>query len=135
MKGKETRIFCCACAAEVRARLTSGTEVYPHRPDLADLPFWRCDACKNFVGCHHKTKNRTQPLGVIADPAMKAARRHIHALLDPIWQNGGLSRKHIYARLTDTLGRQYHTADLRTLDEARDVYKAVKVIAREVQAA
>ena len=123
-------LYCCGCSADVQARLTDGREVYPHRPDLAGLPFWRCDICRNHVGCHHKTKDRTRPLGVIPTAEMKNARRHIHAILDPIWQNGRLSRGYIYARLTKTLGREYHTGDLRTLDEARTVYRAVQDIAR-----
>lgn len=131
MPAPETTIFCCSCACEVKARLTSGAEIYPHRPDLAGLPFWRCDTCRDVVGCHHKTKNRTQPLGVIAGREMKVARQHIHALLDPIWKTGKMKRGHIYARLTETLGRQYHTGELRTLNEARTIYRAVRVIAAE----
>jgi hypothetical protein len=50
-------IFCCECREKVNARLTEGEEIYPHREDLKDLPFWICDKCKNFVGCHHKTDN------------------------------------------------------------------------------
>ncbi|NTG07102.1 hypothetical protein [Rhizobium rhizogenes] len=60
---KKRTLFCCGCQAEVSARLTDGKEIYPHRRDLHDLPFWKCDACKNFVGCHHKTANHTKPLG------------------------------------------------------------------------
>ena len=125
-------IWCCGCNADVQARLANGAEIYPHRLDLAELPFWRCDHCKNFVGCHHKTKNRTQPLGIIATPDIKRARQHIHRILDPIWKDGRLSRKHLYARLTKTLGRQYHTAELRSVDEARAVYRAVQEIARDI---
>ena len=66
------------------ARLTDGKEVYPHRSDLNSLPFWICDRCRNFVGCHHKTKNPTRPLGCIPNKEMKNARKHIHNLLDPI---------------------------------------------------
>ena len=60
---KRRSIFCCGCQRKVDARLTNGEEMYPHRYDLANLPFWKCDVCQNFVGCHHKTKNRTKPLG------------------------------------------------------------------------
>lgn len=126
-------IFCCACATDIPARLTDGREIYPHRPDLFDLPFWRCDTCRNHVGCHHKTADRTNPLGCIPDAEMKKARSHIHARLDPIWKEKRLDRKHLYARLTEVLGRQYHTAELRTIAEARAVYAAVVVIERELR--
>jgi hypothetical protein len=72
-------IYCCKCGGYVNARLTDGKETYPHRPDLYGLPFWRCDTCKNFVGCHHKTKERTRPLGCIPTKAIKDARKKIHA--------------------------------------------------------
>jgi hypothetical protein len=126
------KIYCCGCQHEVNATLVDGSVVYPRRPDLASLPFWQCPECKNFVGCHHKTKKRTKPLGVIADDQIKAARRHIHAILDPLWQTGLISRKTIYSELTRVLGYQYHTAEIKTLDEARLVYRAVKAITRLV---
>jgi hypothetical protein len=125
MTPKNCTIWCCGCNADVAARLTDGQEVYPHCLDLASLPFWRCDACGRFVGCHYKTQDRTRPLGVIPTLAMRHARQHIHSILDPIWKDGRMSRKQIYARLTETLGRQYHTADLRTMDEARMIYREV----------
>jgi hypothetical protein len=69
-------IYCCGCESAVQARLTDGREIYPHRPDLADLPFWKCDGCGNHVGCHHKTNDRTRPLGNIPTPEIRIARKH-----------------------------------------------------------
>lgn len=122
-------IHCCGCAKEVSARFTNGAEVYPHRFDLAELPFWKCDTCKNFVGCHYQTKTPTRPLGCIPTPEMKKARQAIHKLLDPLWKNGKMKRQHIYASLSLKLGRDYHTAELRSVDEARQVYRWVQEIA------
>jgi len=120
-------IYCCGCCENVEPRLTDGAEIYPHRKDLKALPFWKCDKCGNYVGCHHKTKNRTQPLGCIPTPEIKKARQHIHALLDPIWKSGKMKRKELYGELTKRLGWSYHTAKIRSVEEAREVYK----IARE----
>jgi len=129
----ETReIWCCGCGKDVSARLTSGEEVYSHRVDLYDLPFWICDSCNNFVGCHHKTKNRTQPLGVIATQEIKDARRHIHRVIDPIWKQKRMSRGALYRKLAKALDKEeYHTAQIKTIDEARKVYAAGVIIARE----
>ena len=69
---------------DVEVRLTNGAEIYPHRKDLSELPFWKCDTCGNFVGCHHKTGDPTKPLGVIPTSEIKRARQHIHRILDPI---------------------------------------------------
>jgi len=90
------------------------------------LPFWKCDTCNNFVGCHHKTKDRTRPLGCIPTKEIKEARIHIHAILDPIWKSGKIQRKHLYARLSEKLGYQYHTAELRSIEQARKVYRIIR---------
>ena len=118
-------IMCCGCDERVQARLTDGSEIYQHREDLYSLPFWKCDTCGNFVGCHYKTKNRTAPLGCIPTPELKEARKHIHSLLDPIWQSGEMTRKEVYKRLSDELGWKYHTAKIRSIGEARNVYKII----------
>ena len=81
---KTKPIYCCGCATDVNANLKSGKDIYPHRADLHSLPFWMCPTCKNFVGCHHKTRNRTAPLGCIPTTELKNARRHLHALIDPL---------------------------------------------------
>lgn len=120
-------IFCCGCQTDVEARLTSGKEVYSHRPDLHDLPFWKCDTCKNFVGCHHKTKNRTNPLGVIPTPALKAARQEIHRVIDPLWKSGRVGRSQLYSMIGHLIGvEEYHTADVRTVEQAREVVRVAK---------
>ena len=110
-------IYCCNCEAEIDARLTDGSEIYPHREDLESLPFWKCDGCGSYVGCHHKSTNRTKPLGVIPSGRIKEYRRFIHARLDPIWKTKRESRRYLYAELSKVLGRQYHTAELRTEEE------------------
>ena len=121
-------IHCCGCSQKVNARLTDGVEIYPHRKDLKSLPFWKCDDCGNYVGCHHKTKNRTRPLGCIPTKELKDARQHIHKVIDRIWQSGGMTRKQLYKRLSDDLGRNYHTANIRSIEEAREVYRLAKLI-------
>jgi hypothetical protein len=123
-------IYCCGCKQDVNAVLTDGVLIYPHRPDLHHLPFWECPACKNFVGCHHKTKNRTAPLGCIPTKEIKNARKHIHALLDPIWKTGIMRRGAVYAYLSDKMGREYHTAQIRSVEEAREVYRHIQTLIR-----
>lgn len=123
---KVAEIYCSGCGKNVIARLTDGHEIYPHRPDLATLPFWKCDTCGNYVGCHHKTQNRTQPLGCIPTPELKNARQHIHRILDPMWKGrGNKRRREIYQQISDKIGWEYHTANIRTVEEARRVYAVV----------
>ena len=124
------QIWCCGCTADVAARLTDGKEIYPHRPDLGSLPFWKCDSCKNFVGCHHQTADRTRPLGCIPTQAIKDARQHIHRILDPIWKSKRMARGRLYALIAERVGKsEYHTAEIRTVEEARNVYRIVAEIA------
>ena len=122
-------IFCCQCQAKVEARLTDGAEIYPHREDLRFLPFWRCDACKNYVGCHHKTGNPTNPLGHIPNKEIRNARQHIHKILDPLWKGGRYNRRQLYDIISDRMGFDYHTAKIRNIEEARKVYRIVQELA------
>lgn len=122
-------IYCCGCKIDAQARLTDGREIYPHREDLSDLPFWKCDTCKNHVGCHHKTKDRTKPLGNIPTKELKNARQHIHRILDPLWKSGRFKRGQIYAKISNSIGYEYHTAEIKTVDEARKIYKIIKELA------
>lgn len=124
-------IFCCGCQVEVEAVLVDGRECYPHRPDLFSLPFWKCPTCKNFVGCHHKTPQRTRPLGNIPTKEIKAARQHIHRILDPIWKNKVMPRGRVYGKLSKMLGYSYHTGEIKSVEEARKIYAMVKQIAAE----
>jgi len=122
-------IHCCVCGDDVDARLTDGKEIYPHRKDLYNLPFWKCDKCGNYVGCHHKTENKTQPLGVIPSPEIKKARQELHRLIDPIWQSAdqqNAKRKEVYKFISDKIGRKYHTANIRSVKEAQQVIEIVK---------
>ncbi|EHV5556832.1 hypothetical protein K0W35_003512 [Vibrio parahaemolyticus] len=126
-------IYCCGCGCDVKARLTNGKEIYPHRSDLVSLPFWICDTCRNHVGCHHKTNKPTTPLGVIPTQEIKNARRHIHALMDPLWKSGKIKRVKLYARLSKWLGNTYHTGEIRSVEEAREVYRQLLKIRCELK--
>lgn len=129
----ERTIYCCGCGRNVVARLTDGKEIYRHRPDLSVFPFWKCDTCGNYVGCHHKTADRTKPLGCIPTNEIKAARQHIHRILDPLWMGKGKARrKEVYQKIRERLGHEYHTAEIRSVDEARKIYAIVKSIAPTV---
>ena len=113
------------------ARLTNGREIYPHRPDLRNLPFWICDTCKNYVGCHHKTKDRTRPLGAIPTKEVRKGRNEIHKLLDPVWLSApkhliGRTRRKLYGKISEILGYEYHTAELIDMNEIEKVKNIVK---------
>ena len=123
------QIYCCGCGEKVNARLADGREIYPHRRDLGKLPFWKCDDCGNYVGCHHKTKDRTRPLGVIPTAEIKNARQHIHRVLDPLWKSKRFKRGKLYQMISDRIGYEYHTAEIKSVEQAREIYRIVQEIA------
>ncbi len=126
------KIYCCNCEQDVDARLTDGEEIYPSRQDLYHLPFWICDTCRYYVGCHHKTNKPTRPLGVIPTPEIQNARRHLHKLIDPAWKSGAISRTGIYAEISKRIGKKYHTANIRSVEEARQIYRVARSILAEL---
>lgn len=129
---KRMDIWCCGCNATVSARLTDGREIYRSRADLHSLPFWRCDSCRNYVGCHHKTKNRTAPLGCIPTAAIKDTRQKIHRIIDPVWRSKTMTRRQVYDRIAAAIGQdEYHTAEIRTLEQAYAVHAAAQALADE----
>lgn len=74
---------CPAC--DLKARMTTGREVYPHRRDLWEKPVYVCDGCGARVGCHPGT---IKPLGLPVDEATRKARIILHhSLIDPLWKN------------------------------------------------
>lgn len=124
-------IYCTGCHEFVDARLTSGAEMYPHRPDLARKPFWKCE-CGAFVGTHYKTRDHLRPLGYLATPEVKRWRMRIHDLLDPMWQNGLIDRGKAYARISKALGHTYHTGEITDVEQAEFIYGLVKEMRDEL---
>lgn len=116
------KIYCCGCEEHVTPRQTIGSEIYPHWEAGSSIPFFKCDECGNYVGCHKGSKP-LRPLGCIPTVELRGARAAIHAVIDPIWKVHGVNRKQVYADLAKLTGRKkYHTANIRTVDEAREVY-------------
>lgn len=120
------KIHCTGCKKEVEARLTDGKEIYPHRQDLYSIPFWKCDTCGAYVGCHYKTNEPTKPLGYLATKELMNARKMIHAILDPLWKDGKMPRGKVYAHISHELGYTFHSGELKDIEEARKVYRIIQ---------
>lgn len=122
-------IFCTGCEIEVEARLTDGMEMYPSRPDLKLLKFYVCDICGAFVGCHKgRVDDCIRPLGFLATPEVKKWRKIIHGILDPLWHTRRIPRGKAYAYISHRLGRTYHTAEIYSVEEAKQIYEIVKTL-------
>lgn len=75
------KVDCGECGKP--AGLVQGALIYPHRPDLYEIPLWRCAACGAYVGCH---PGGFAPLGSPALAPTRAARSAAHRAFDPMWQ-------------------------------------------------
>ena len=126
------KIFCMSCKEVVEARLTDGAERYPHRPDLASIPQYTHDSCGTWVGTHHKSTQPLKPLGILATKEMFDYRSLIHHMIDTIWQNKHMSRGQVYAFMARELGYQYHTGEIRTIEEAKRVVHIATKLQKKV---
>ncbi len=111
-------IYCCYCLTYIDARLTTGDEIYPHKPNLKDMPFWVCTTCHNFIGCHHKTKTPTKPLGTIPTVEIRQLRLQAHEGINRLQRIRRTSTHKIYRMLSLCVGREFHCGHLSTIEEA-----------------
>jgi hypothetical protein len=93
-------VKCPYCNSE--ANLVTGYEIYPHRPDLADLKAWACRPCDAWVGTH-KNSPEHKPLGRLANAELRKAKMAAHAVFDPLWKSGRMSRKEAYSMLSEKM--------------------------------
>lgn len=91
----------CSCCRIGLMQIVTGLEIYPHRSDLAELPFWLCRACGAYAGCHAGT---TVAKGRVANAHTRELRLAAHAAVDPIWKEGYLKRGEVYTWIQQQLG-------------------------------
>jgi len=70
-------------------------------------------------------------LGTIPSPEIKNARKHLHALIDPPWQNFPVERRHVYEWISKAVGYEFHVAEVSDIEEARRVYRIARDILRK----
>jgi len=107
-------VQCTYCGED--ARLISGAELYPHRPDLCFRSFWRCETCDAHVGCH---PGGNEPLGVLANSELRKARSIAHSVFDPLWRNGKMKRRDAYYWLSRQLGIRWRDCHIGMFDQAQ----------------
>lgn len=70
----------CPYCSMLAKFLASSESVY-HGRDFG--PLWICIPCEAWVGCH---TGSSEPLGGLADKALRQAKMAVHAAFDPLWQ-------------------------------------------------
>ena len=88
-------IKCNYCGG--RAELTSSAEVYGGKYYGM---IYLCRPCWAYVGCHPGTKN---PLGRVANAELRNWKMKAHAVFDPIWKSGKMTRRETYEYLAEKL--------------------------------
>ena len=111
---RQELIYCVQCEKHVIAYEVGGDEIYPHRPDLKDVRFFRCPNCANYVGTHKDSGN---PMGTIPTPELRECRNTLHRLIDPIWRNGKMKRSDLYRLISDEVGFDFHVAEINSIED------------------
>lgn len=125
----------CGAAAE----LVGGGVIYPHRPDLHGLWFWRCAPCDAHVGCHRAgarvpsragrvVSDGTLPLGKPANAELRKTRVLAHHALDSLWGAGRPHRSLAYQWLAEQMGLRIEDCHigLMEVDACRRVVELVR---------
>ena len=113
--------YCPYCGDD--AKLVTGVSLYPQRSDLAAKRFWRCADCDAHVGTHggHPRKGiaADTPLGSLANAALRRARSCAHAVFDPVWKEGIVTRTEAYGALAAQLQIPVAECHIALFDETR----------------
>lgn len=116
-------MFCMRCDKMVDAQRTSGDRVYPSRPDLANKVMFVCPECGNYA---------TSSSDVIPTAQIRNIRKKIHRVIDPLWEQGQVSRGWVYRKMKEKLGYEFHNGSLRSMAEGERALKAANEIVKEV---
>lgn len=88
--------LCGCCVVLLRNRVL-------YKKDVGNWPFlYWCLGCGAAASTHPYS---IYPKGILASAETRAARNRVHALLDPLWKEGEMTRPEAYALLTLLMGR------------------------------
>lgn len=99
------------------AKFVNNSEIYNGKQYGKSYMMWYCKPCNAYVGVHHNNPNA--PLGTMANKELREWRKKAHALFDPLWKSGKMSRKQAYLWLKEKTGRWIHMgeSDIETCKE------------------
>lgn len=105
-------LACPYCAQPAELMLSSA----PLYRGIDYGPVWICRPCQAWVGCHPETTN---PLGRLANAALRRAKMAAHAAFDPLFKSGRMKRGEAYAWLAKALGIEKTACHIGMMDEAQ----------------
>ena len=80
-----------------------------------------CKPCNAYVGTH---KNTTKPLGTMANHELRYWRRKAHAVFDPLWKSGKMSRQRAYEMLNNHFGKEVHIGE-SDIEMCQEIIKSI----------
>lgn len=104
-----------------------GSRLYPGRQELRAKSFWACLPCGAWVGCY---AGGDRPLGRLANKELRVAKMTAHAVFDPLWKDGSMTRTQAYLWLAKRMDLPAHKCHIGMfdLDQCR---KVVEVVTKE----
>lgn len=96
---------CPYCSKE--AKWCENKEVYGKNYGKSYM-IWLCKECDAYVGCHHNTR---KPLGTMANRETREWRKKAHAVFDPLWKEGHMTRVKAYKKLNGLFCKEMHIGE------------------------
>lgn len=102
-------VICNYCNKE--AKFVDSKILYGHSYGM----IYYCRACDAYVGIH-KNSRTFKPLGFLANRELRELRKKCHALFDPFWKSGRMTRKQAYSILAEKLGIEVKKTHIAQFD-------------------
>lgn len=102
---KEFKLTCPYCGKE--AQWVDNVKIYGKRYGKSYMMWW-CKPCDALVGCHQNTR---KPLGTLANKELRGLRIKAHAVFDPLWKSGNMTRDDAYHLLKEKTGKWLHIGE------------------------
>ncbi len=99
------RVICPYCKKE--APWVENKEKYGKNYGKSYMCYY-CKECDAYVGCHNNTRN---PLGTMANKELREWRMKCHALIDPLWKYGKMTRSQMYRMLRKKFRTEVHVGE------------------------
>lgn len=99
------KAYCCECKKPIECELVNGDVIYPYRPDLYHLHFYKCPLCGNYTGRYDGERV------VLPTKHIRSCRYKAHRALNKIWKDKRKKAKY-YTYMSDKLGRSFHWGEV-----------------------
>jgi hypothetical protein len=112
MKKKSIKIKCPYCGA--RADLRPASVVHG---ESGDGYLWVCaryPRCDSYVGVHQQSR---EPLGTLADKALRRKRMEAHRVFNRLWEDGYMSKSQAYIWMRAIFGLNREQAHIGMFSE------------------